>query len=110
MLVNIAHLLLLIVDTFHKELPHNQPWEIMLEEHQVLTFNVNKGPNRKKVMDLYARCQFLSAYCMQTFKEMFVIGFFDIDISIFGPNMASSTLKYVAYKDVEYGDLVHEDI
>ena len=47
MFVKIAHLLLLIVDTFHKELPHNQPWEIILEGNQALTFNLNKGPNRK---------------------------------------------------------------
>ena len=56
MLVKIAHLLLLIVDTFHKELPHNWPWEIMLEGNQALTFDLHKGPNRKQVMGLYARC------------------------------------------------------
>ena len=61
-------------------------------------------------MGLYARCQFLPAYCMQTFEEMFVTGVFEISISIFGPNMANPTLRYVAYKDVEYGDPVHKDI
>ena len=47
MLVKIAHLMLLIVETFRKELPNNQPWEIMLEGNQVLTFDLNKGSNRK---------------------------------------------------------------
>ena len=47
---------------------------------------------------------------MQTFEEMFIIGFFETGVSIFGPNMANPTLRYVAYKDVEYGDLVHEDV
>ena len=56
MLVKIAHLLLLIVDTFHKELPHNRPWEIMLEGNQALMFDLNKGPNRKQIMGLYAKC------------------------------------------------------
>ena len=41
---------------------------------------------------------------------MFIIGFFEIGVSIFGPNMANPTLKYVAYKDAKYGDPVQEDI
>ena len=46
---------------------------------------------------------------MKTFKEMFVVGFFETSFSIFGPpNVASPTLIYVAYKDVEYEDLVHK--
>ena len=61
-------------------------------------------------MGLYAKCQFFPTYYMQTFKEMFVTGFFQIGISIFGPNVANPALRYVAYKDAEYGDLVHEDI
>ena len=47
---------------------------------------------------------------MQTFEELFITSFFEIGVSIFGPNMTNPTLKYVAYKDVEYGDPVHEDI
>ena len=47
MLVKIAHLLLLIVETFKKDLPNNRPWEIMLEGNQDLMFDLNKGPNRK---------------------------------------------------------------
>ena len=41
---------------------------------------------------------------------MFVIGFLEIGISIFGLNVANPTLTFVAYKDAEYGDWVHEDI
>ena len=41
---------------------------------------------------------------------MFIIGFFEIGVSIFGPNVANPTLRYVAYKDAEYGDPVHKDI
>ena len=91
MLVKIAHLLLLIVETFRKELPNNWPWEIMLEGNQALTFDLNKGPNREQVTGLYAKCQFLSAYCMQTFAKMFVRGFFETVISIFGPNVSNLT-------------------
>ena len=47
---------------------------------------------------------------MQTFEEMFIIGFFEIGISISGPNLANPTLRYVAYKDAEYGDPIHKDI
>ena len=61
-------------------------------------------------MGLYARCQLLPAYCMQKFEEMFIIGFFEIGVSIFGPNVANPTLKYVAYKDAKYGDPIHKDI
>ena len=50
MLVKIAHLLLLVVDAFNKELHNNQPWEIMLEGKKSLTFDLNKGPNMKQVM------------------------------------------------------------
>ena len=110
MLVKIAHLLLLIVETFKKELPNNRPWEIMLEGNQALMFNLNKGPNRKHVMRLYPKCQFLPAYYMQTFEEIFVTRFFKIGISIFGPNVANMTLKFVAYKDAKYKDPVHEEI
>ena len=76
----------------------------------MLTFDLNKGPNRKQVMGLYARCQFLPTYCMQTFEEMFVTVFCKTSIFIFAPNMVNPTLKYVAYKDVEYGDPMHEAI
>ena len=82
----------------------------MLEGNQALTFDLNKGANRKQVMGLYARCQFLPAYCMQTFEEIFITGFFETGISIFGPNLANPTLRYVAYKDTKYKDQVHEDI
>ena len=61
-------------------------------------------------MGLYARCQFLPSYCMQKFEEMFITGFFEIGVSIFGPNVANPTLRYVAYKDAKDGDPVHEAI
>ena len=41
---------------------------------------------------------------------MFVIGFFEIEISIFGLNMANPTHGYVAYKDAKYKDPMHEAI
>ena len=47
---------------------------------------------------------------MQTFEEMFIIGFFETCVSIFGPNVANPTLKYVAYKDAEEGDPIHQAI
>ena len=64
MLVKITHLLLLIVETFRKELPNNRPWEIILEGNQALMFDLNKWLNMKHFMGLYANCQFLPAYCM----------------------------------------------
>ena len=47
---------------------------------------------------------------MQRFEEMFVIGFLEIGISIFGLNVANPTLRYVAYKNAEYRDPMHDDI
>ena len=41
---------------------------------------------------------------------MFITGFFETGVSIFGPNVANPTLRHVAYKDAGYGDPVHEDI
>ena len=38
------------------------------------------------------------------------MGLFEIGISIFGPDFSNHALRYVAYKDAEYGDPVHEDI
>ena len=38
---------------------------------------------------------------MQTFEEMFITGFFETGISIFGPNVANPTLRYVA--GLEFG-------
>ena len=69
MLVKIAHMLLLIVDTFNKELSHNCPWEIFLEGNQSLAFDLNQTPNRAQIMGIYARVQFLPSYYMQTFEE-----------------------------------------
>ena len=74
----------------------------MLEGKQDLTFDLNKGPNRKQVMGQYARCQFLPANCMQTFEEMFVVGFFETGIAKFSPNVSNPTLKYVAHEDATY--------
>ena len=65
---------------------------------------------QKKVIGFYENFQLLPAYSMQTFKKIFVIGFFKIGISKFGPNVANTTLRSVAYKNVEYRDLEHEDI
>ena len=59
MLVKIAHMLLLILDTFNKELSHNRPWEIFLEENQSLVFDLNQTPTRAQIVGIYARCQFL---------------------------------------------------
>ena len=61
-------------------------------------------------MGLYAKCQFLPTYCMQTFEKVFVTSFFEIGFAIFGPNMANPTLKYAAYKDLEYEHTVHKNI
>ena len=47
---------------------------------------------------------------MQTFEEMFITGFFVTGVSIFDPNVANPTLRYIAYKDAKYGDPVHRDI
>ncbi|KAI5057986.1 hypothetical protein GOP47_0028001, partial [Adiantum capillus-veneris] len=108
MLVKIAHLLILCVDIFDKELPNNRPWEMMLEGNQSLAYDLNKGPNRAQIMGLYARCQFLPSHHMQTFEEIFVTGFFETGLAIFRPNARNPTLRYIAYKDAEDGDPVHQ--
>lgn len=84
----------------------------MLEGNQTLSFDLNEGPNRMQIMGFFARCQFLpsDSFYMQTFEEMFVTGFIDSGLSIFGPNVRNPTLRYVAYKDAEEGDAVHEAI
>ena len=79
MLVKIAHLLLLIVDTFNNKLSHNRPWEIFLEGNQSLTFDLNKGPSRNQIMGFYARCQFLPW------------GFIKSGLQVFGPNVKNPT-------------------
>ena len=110
MLVKIAHLLILCTETFINELPNNRPWEHMLEGNQSLSFDLNKGPNRNQVMGLYARCQFLPSYHMQTFEEMFVTGFIKLGLQIFCPNAKNLTLRYVAYKDAKTGNPIHQAI
>ena len=82
----------------------------MLEGNQTLSFDLDKGPNRMQIMGFYARCQFLPSFYMQMFEEMFVIGFIDSGLSIFGPNVQNPALRYMAYKDAEEGDPVHEAI
>ena len=69
-----------------------------------------KGQTGNKSWDCMLDVSFLPAYCMKTFEEMFITGFFEIGVSIFGPNVANPTLRYVAYKDANYRDPVHEDI
>ena len=41
---------------------------------------------------------------------MFVIGFVKSGLQIFGPNAKNPTLRYVAYKDGETGNLIHQAI
>ena len=103
-------MLLLIVDTFNKELSHNRPWEIFLEGNQSLAFNLNQTPTRSQIMGIYARCQFLPSYYMQTFEELFTTGFFDKGLAIFGPSVKNPTLRYVAYKEAEAGNPVQQAI
>ena len=47
---------------------------------------------------------------MQTFEEMFVTGFIKSRLQIFGPNVKNPTLRYVAYKDAETGNPIHQAI
>ena len=110
MMVKIDHFLLLTVCTFSTQLPHNLPWEILLEGQESLTFDLNKTPTRAQIMGIYTRCQFLPSYHMKTFEEIFVTGFFDTGLSIFGPHVQNPTLRYVAFKDVEEKDPVHQGI
>ena len=59
----------------NKDLLHNRPWKTGFRENQALTFDLNKGPTRDKYR---------------------LIGqwSFEIGISIFGPKVATLTLKY----------------
>ena len=47
---------------------------------------------------------------MQTFEEMFVTGLIKLGLQIFGPNAKNPTLRYVAYKDAETGNPIHQAI
>ena len=40
LLSKFAHTLILCIEVFEKELPHNKPWEIMLEGNQSLAFDL----------------------------------------------------------------------
>ena len=49
-----SHTLILCIEVFEKELPHNKPWEIMLEGKQSLAFDLQKGPSKLQVMVFFA--------------------------------------------------------
>ena len=52
-------------------------------------------------MGLYARCIFLLAHWMVTFKECFYTGFFEIDSHIFSMMNKDPRSRYVAYMTME---------
>ena len=54
LLSKFAHTLILCIKVFEKELPHNKPWEIMLEGNQYLAFDLQKGPKKLQVMGFFA--------------------------------------------------------
>ena len=52
----------------------------------------------------------LPSYHLQTFEEMFLTGFIKSGLQIFGPNPKNPTLRYVAFKDAETGNPIHQAI
>ena len=80
----------------------------MLEGNQSLAFDLQKGPNKLQVMGFFARCQFLPSHHLQNFEEMFLTGFFTKQLAIFNPFNTNPTFRYIAYKDVEEGNPVHD--
>ena len=81
-----------------------------MEGNQSLVFDLNETPTKAQIMGIYARCQFLPSYYMNTFEELFTTGFFEKGLAIFGPSAKNPMLRYVAYKDAEVGDLVQRAI
>ena len=78
--------------------------------NQPLAFDLQKGSNKMQVMGLFARCQFLPSHHLQAFEEMFLTGFFTLRLAIFIPFSANPTYRYIAYKDAEEGDPMHQAI
>ena len=72
-----------------------------------MAFDLQKGPNKMQVMSFFPKCQFLPSHHLQTFEEMFLIGFFTYVLAIFNPYSANPTYIYIAYKDAKEGNPVH---
>ena len=82
----------------------------MLEGNQSLAFDLQKGPNKLQVMGFFARCQFLPSHHLQAFEEMFLTSFFINSLVIFNPFNTNPRFHYIAYKDAEEGNPVHETL
>ena len=75
---------------------------------QSLAFDLQKGPNKLQVMGFFARCQFLPSHHLQSFEEMFLTNFFTKHLAIFNPFNTNPTFRYIACKDAEEGNPVHD--
>ena len=59
-------------------------------------------PPKPVIMGIFASLQFLPLHFMTTFEGAFLIGFFESQSQIFGPNPAELQTRYVAYQRQEY--------
>ncbi|MCO5578228.1 hypothetical protein L7F22_032066 [Adiantum nelumboides] len=85
MLVKIARMIVTCIQVFKDTEDDNHPWNLFLEGKRGICWNLRDSPPRWIIMALYSRLMYLPSHYLQTFKEVFVTGFFEISTQIFHP-------------------------
>ncbi|MCO5576723.1 hypothetical protein L7F22_030539 [Adiantum nelumboides] len=85
MLVKIARMIVTCIQVFRDTEDDDHPWNLFLEGRRGICWNLRDSPPRWIIMAIYSRLMYLPSHFLQTFKEAFVTGFFEISTQIFHP-------------------------
>ncbi|MCO5608438.1 hypothetical protein L7F22_062648 [Adiantum nelumboides] len=77
----------------------DHPWNLFLERRRGISWNLRDSSPRWIIMAIYSRFMYLPSHFLQTFKEAFVTGFFEISTQIFHPIAKDLKAKYMAYQN-----------
>ncbi|MCO5605149.1 hypothetical protein L7F22_059329 [Adiantum nelumboides] len=73
------------IQVFRDTEDDDHPWNLFLEGRRGICWNLRDSPPRWMIMAIYSRLMYLQSHYLQTFKEAFITGFFEISTQIFHP-------------------------
>ena len=101
MLFKIARMLVTVITSF-KRLPRAGPhWTTYFEGPDGIAWDLQEAPSKEILMGIYARCIYLPAHYMVTFKEAFYTGFFEVETTLFSLTNDNPLGRYIAFRTME---------
>ena len=101
MLVKIAKMLITVITSFNDMAQAGAHWTTYFEGPRGLAWDLSMAPSKDILYGLYARCIFLPAHWLVTFKEAIYTGFFKIETKIFSPINQEPQTRYVSFMRME---------